>query len=305
MKKITALIIFSAVLIFAFSLAVSAEAAPEGAYLKFSVDVDKSNEDGDLAFNYHIIAQNLGYVLQDGDTLEYDVWLSIEETGWGHIDGDIGGSNLRDRGFVDHEGTTFHTGQDISFSAFESWWHRSVRLGFSEEEANMEGIDAATEGKTLNSIQLSMHPAVSEDLYSGYALYDNIVITNNGEVKLVIFQNEGDLDPESFRSSHSRGSTGAVEVLTFTQEEMDGFAAAEAEKIRLAAEREAARIAAQEEREREAAEEAERAEAERLAAEAEAEAEESPAESGASDDGGGLSTGAIVGIIAGAVIAVV
>jgi len=306
LKKKFALIILSALLLSAFSFTAAAQAEPSGAYLKFSVDVDKTNEDGDLAFNYYFIVQNLGYVLQAGDTLEYDVWLSIEETGWGHIDGDIDGANLRDRGFSDHEGTNFHTGQDISHYAHNQWWRRSVELG-TEEYA----------GGTLNSIQLSMHPSVPDDLYSGYALYDNIVITNNGEIQLVIFRDEGDLDPDAFSLSHQRGSTSTVELLIFTQEELDAFAEAEAEKIRIAEEREAERIAAAEERDRLAAERAvaEAEEAERIAAE-QAEAERLAAEQAEQPDTGtsgstpetdddGLNIGVIIGIAAGVIAVIV
>ena len=298
MKK-TALIILFAVLLSAFTFTAAAQAEPSGAYLKFAVDVSKP-EGENLAYNYYIIARNLGYVLQEGDTLVYDVWLSLEETGWGHIDGDINGANLRDRGFSDHEGTGFHTGQDISFSAYNKWFRRSIELG-TEEYA----------GQTLNSIQLSMHPAVAENNYQGYALYDNIVIMNNGEVQLVIFRDEDDLDPGDFRLSHQQGSTSTVELLVFTPEEIQAFIDAEEAKIREAEEREAARIAAAEEREREAAERAaaEQAaaeEAERLAAEqAAAEPETEPAGNAplSENDGGGLGIG-IIGIAVG-VIAII
>lgn len=296
---------------FTASAARSQEAEPSGAHLRFTVNVDKTNYDGDLAFNYYFIVEDLGYVLQDGDTLEYDVWISIEQTGWGHIDGDIDGANLRDRGFRDHEGTSFHTGQDISYFAYNRWFRRRVQLGFSEENAAAEGVDRPTAGSVLNSIQLSMHPAVPEDLYQGYVLYDNIVITNNGEIQLVIFQNEGDLDPEAFRLSHQRGSTSTVELLVFTEADEQAFRDAEAERERVAAEREAARIEAAAERERQAEEAAAERErlAEEAAAQAEAEAaaeetEEAPTTTAASPatDDDGMNIGIIIGIIAGVII---
>ena len=246
-----ALIVLLIFVLSAFGAAAAAgdEPGPSGAYLKYTVDVDKTNVDGDLAFCYWIIKANPEYVLSDGDTLEYDVWISQEETGWGHIDGDLSGANLRDRGFSDNEGNGFHTGQDISYYAYETWWHRSVRLGYSAEEAEDEGINMTTAGIALKNIQLSMHPAVSEDLYQGYALYDNIVITNNGEVKCVIFKDEGDLDPNAFKYSHSQGAVGKVEILTFTQAELDAFEAAKAAKIAEAASIEASKAEAEASRE--------------------------------------------------------
>ena len=310
MNKKIAIIILIALLISALSFTAMAE--PAGAYLKFSVDVNKPDGES-LAYNYHIIAQNLGYVLADGDMLEYDVWLSIEETGWGHIDGDIDGANLRDRGFSDQDGTGFHTGQDISFSAYNKWWRRSVQLGFSEDNAIDAGVDAGTEGKSLNSIQLSMHPSVSENNYSGFVYYDNIVITNNGEVKLVIFKDEGDLDPDSFRLSHQKDSESTVEVLVFTAEEEQAFKDAEEARIREAEEREAARIAAAEEREREREErelqeQQSREEAERLAAE-EAENNNEPDNANTpapAESGGSINVTLAAGIaMAGVIIAVI
>ena len=304
-KKFASIILFAMVLS-AFSITAAAQAEPSGAYLKFSVEVNKPDGES-LAYNYYFIVQNLGYVLQDGDTLEYDVWISIEETGWGHIDGDINGANLRDRGFSDNEGTGFHTGQDISYYAYERWWHRSVEMG-TEEYA----------GQKLNSIQLSMHPAVDENNYSGYALYDNIVITNNGEIKLVIFKDVGDLDPEKFRLSHQKDSSGKVELLVFTPEEEQAFIDAEEARIQAEIEKEAARIAAAEQREKEAAERAaaEAEEAERLAAEqaaAEQENEEkvsdstgnAPADNNKSDVNIGLIIVVAVGVTAIIIIIIV
>jgi len=158
---------------------------------------------------------------------------------------------------------------------------------------------------------LSMHPAVDENNYSGYALYDNIVITNNGEVKLVIFKDEGDLNPEKFRLSHQKDSTSKVELLVFTAEEEQAFIDAEEARIQAEIEREAAKIAAQEEKEAAAKLAAEQAAAEaeaaRLAAEAE-EAEESAAEptpaNAAETAEGSVNIGLIIGIAV-AVIAII
>ena len=320
MKLVRIISLFLMLTIF-FSLTAAPVAAqetkpnPSGAYLKFTVDVNKADDEMPLAFNYYYI-KDFEYVIQEGDKLEYDVWLSIEETGWGHVDGDIsypgGRANMRDNSnFQDQEGTGFHTGQDISFYAYNRWFHRIINLGVTEEEA----VDSSksTVGSTLHFLQLSMHPSVDENNYQGYVLYDNIVITNNGEVKFVIFQNADDLNPEEMRLSHNRGSASTVEILVFTDEEMQSFQAEEEARIRAAEEREAARLEAEAQRQAEAEERARIAEEQAAQqAEAELEAENNDAENDTpiaptlesnADDSNGISP--IIFILIGIVLVVV
>jgi len=298
MKKIALIILFALLFSALAFTASAAQAEPSGSYLRFSVDVNKP-EGEYLAFNFFIIATDLGYIIQDGDVLEYDVWISLEETGWGHIDGDIDGATLRDNpNFQDQEGTGFHTGNDISFSAYNRWFRRQIEIGFTEETAAHP--DRATAGQTLNSIQLSMHPSVPDNNYSGYALYDNIVITNNGEVQFVIFRDEGDLDPDNFGLSHQQGSTSTVEILIFSEEEEQAFRDAEEARVRAEEERAAARAAeaeAREEAARLAAEQAAEEEAERLAAENIIEEDET--EIAIEPDEAGLPIGVIIGVAVG------
>ena len=210
MKKISFIVLFAVIFssfIFMFNFTINAadeeevKANPSGAYLKYTVNVHKTLEGNNLAYHF-ITLRKFDYVIQEGDMLEYDVYLYIDETGWGAIDGEISGVGvIRDSGMRDLDGTGIHTGQDLSGDAFEQWYHRMIPFGLTEEENG----DKYTVGRTLKQIQLAMHPSVEENDYQGVVLYDNIVITNNGEVKLVIFRDESDFIPEEVKYSHSQG----------------------------------------------------------------------------------------------------
>lgn len=316
-KKLSFIILFAMLFsIFyslgSFTVSAATKAEPSGAYLKFTVDVNKP--DGEvLAFNYYYF-KNLEYVIEEGDMLEYDVWISLEETGWGHIDGDITDTgNLRDnKNFNDQDGNGFHTGNDISYYAYDKWYHRIINLGVTEDDAIDEKY---TVGRTLNFVQVSMHPSVDDNNYQGFALYDNLVITNNGEVKLVLFKDEGDWNADEVRLSHQKDSTSTLEMLVFTAEEEQTFKDAEEAAIKAAEEKEAARLAAEEERKER--EEQAKAEAELLAAEqAESDMEATVSDisettpeisnsSSNNDDDNGINIGLIIGIIVGVVVIIV
>ena len=313
-KKLSFIILFAVIFsVFALNfsvLTVSAEEGdepnPSGAYLKYTVNVEKKEDDPRLAYHFMTL-RKFDYVIQEGDMLEYDVYSYIDEKGWGAIDGDISGvGTIRDSGMSDTEGNGIHTGVDLSTSCFEEWWHRVIPFGITEDENE----EKYTVGRTLKQIQLAMHPESDEDVYTGVVLYDNIVITNNGEVKLVIFRDEGDFVPEEVKFSHGQGvkrDAGTIECLVFTDEEMQAFKDAEEAKIKEQESREAAKAEA------EAAKQASIEQASIDASIAESEAannteaiNENPAnDSGSSsdkDDGGGLPVGLIIGIIAGVVV---
>jgi hypothetical protein len=317
MKKIAVIIlfalIFSGLSVFpAGAFEGDPAAEPSGAYLRYTVDVNKSEtqDNPGLAYHYVTIKRGMDYIIQEGDILQYDVYSYIDERGWGAIDGEVsGGAILRNMGLSDTEGIAVHTGADLSGSIFERWHRRQVTLGVTEAE-NGENY---TVGRTLRTIQIAMHPDVSENEYQGVVLYDNIVITNNGEIKLVIFRDEGDLDPADFRFSHAQGATpraDAVEILVFSDEEIQAFRDEEERKIREEEERQAAREAAAAEaaaeRERQAAEAAAAAQDE---AEAEAQAGEAavnddpPADADGGSEGRRVSLAAIIVIAAGAFVA--
>ena len=219
-------------------------ANPSGAYLKYTVDVNKkdSQDNPNLAHNFMAI-RKLDYVIQEGDMLEYDIYITVDEKGWGAIDGVLSGygESIRDLGLSDTNGVGVHTGNDLSGYAFEQWYHRIIPFGLTEDES-----DKPTVGRTLKQIQLAMHPESSENDYQGIALYDNIVITNNGEVKFVIFKDESDFVPEEVKKVGTPlGSKGTIEMFVFTPEEEQAFKDAEEAKRIEEESREAARLEAE------------------------------------------------------------
>jgi len=280
-KKTALIFVLAAVLSLAVSLVSAAEARsetpePSGAYLKFTVDVNKP-EDVSLAYNF-IAFKRINYVLQEGDRLEYDVWFNTEEPGWGHVDGTIvGRGNLRDTHtgqvpieIADDSGSP-HPQSDLSGYAYDKWHRRA--LVFGDELAGAE----------FREIQVSMHPDVPELEYQGIAYYDNIVITNGGEVKLVIFQDESDVDPAAFTQRERKDSTAKLEVLNFTAEDMAGFEAAEQARAAAEEERRRQREEAEASRERARAEE----EASRERASIDASIKQSEEDAAAAEEAGG------------------
>jgi len=306
-KKISFIVLFAVIFsafIFLFNFTVSAEdevkANPSGAYLKYTVNVNKKEDGPSLAYHF-ITLRKFSYEIQEGDMLEYDVYLYIDEKGWGAIDGEIAGVGvIRDSGMIDLDGTNIHTGNDLSGFAFEEWYHRVIPFGLTEDENG----DKYTVGRTLKQIQLAMHPDSDELVYTGVVLYDNIVITNNGEVKLVIFKDESDFIPEEVKYSHSQGlkkDDAKVECLVFTPEEEQAFKDAEEAKIKAAEEK------AQKEQESREAAEASKEQASIDASIAESEAannteaiNEAATEDGsATEDDGDMNMGLVIGISVG------
>jgi len=246
-KKISLIILLAMILsALSFNFAVNAEndevkANPSGAYLRYTVNITQKT-DNSLAFSFTVL-KKLDYIIQEGDMLEYDVMSLIDEGGWGAVDGDIASVGvLRDSGLKDTEGNGVHTGFDLSEFCYDQWWHRVIILGVTEEENG----DKYTAGRKFNNIQIAMHPQMSEEQYQGVVLYDNIVITNNGEVKLVIFKDEGDFDPATVKFSHSQNADkGLIECLVFTPEEEQAMKDKEEAKIKEQESREASKIEAE------------------------------------------------------------
>ena len=303
MKKTAFIILFALIFSCFAGFAVNAEelkAEPSGAYLKYTIDVNKP-EDENLAYHFMTILRNIDYVIKEGDLLMYDVYSYIDEPGWGAIDGEISGvGSIRDSGLRDLEGGSVHTGADLSANVYDQWYRRAILLGVDEIDS-----DKPTVGQTLRTFQIAMHPSVSDNDYQGIVLYDNIVIVNSGEIQYVIFQDEGDLDPDSFRLSHRQGAAGTLEVLVFTPEEEQGFKDAAERKIQEEIAREASREAAREQASIEASERESQRQAESEAAAAAATdainelAADGGSAGGSSGSGNGPSTGLIIGIIAG------
>jgi hypothetical protein len=225
-RKISAIIVSAAIIMSILSMtavlnagaAIGDKANPSGAYLKFTVDVNKP-EDQTLAYNFLDFKQ-IAYTVAEGDVIEYDVWFNVEEKGWGHVDANgvtnIGSNNLRDvAGLADADGTGMHTGQDLSGYGYNQWYHRVIELA-SEELV----------GQTIDWFQIACHPESGELAYQGIVMYDNIVITNGGQEKLVIFRDDGDWDG-TVRQSHQKDCVAVLEKLAFTDEDMAAFKAAE------------------------------------------------------------------------------
>ena len=310
-KKISFVILFAMIFSVAMlTLSVTAaddeaKANPVGAYVKLTVNVSKkdSQDNPNLAYNFYTL-KKLDYVIQEGDMLEYDVYTSIEERGWGAIDGEVTTlGTLRDAGLSDIDGNGVHTGTDLSSYCYEQWYHRIIPFGITEDES-----DNFTVGRTLKKIMIAMHPEGDENDYQGFALYDNIVITNNGEVKLVIFKDAADYVEADVRFSHSMGTDkGLVECLTFTAQEEQAFKDAEEAKIKEIASREEAKSIA------EAEKEASREQASKDAAIAESEAaanstaaiDEPTTAANSSDDGGNRTMIIIMSAVGGLLVIVV
>ncbi|MCL2814561.1 MAG: hypothetical protein FWD23_08175 [Oscillospiraceae bacterium] len=211
---------------------------PAGDYLKFTVDIKKS--DPGLAYNF-VTFKTINYMMEEGDKVEYDVWISMEENGWGFVDSqgidDVTGNNFRDSGGADDNGVGIHPGQDISEYAFGQWYHRVIE------------IPDAFWGKEMPVFQVSTHATSDELEYTGYALYDNIVITDaKGAIKLVIFRDAADWDGKTSLGP-VKDSSSTLECLTFTDEDMAGFAAAEVAKAAEEASKEASKAEADASRE--------------------------------------------------------
>jgi len=236
-RKISAIILAAmliASLMAAASFAVSAKSGdepnPSGDYLKFTVDIKKT--DPGLAYNF-VTFKTINYMMEEGDKVEYDVWISMEENGWGFVDSqgiqDVTGNNFRDSGGADDMGVGIHPGQDISEYAYGQWYHRVIE------------IPDAFWGKEMPVFQVSTHATSDELEYTGYALYDNIVITDSkGAVKLVIFRDAADWDGTTSLGP-VKDSSSTLECLTFTQDELNAFKAAKEAKAAEAASKEAAK----------------------------------------------------------------
>ena len=160
-------------------------AAPEGDVLAYKLSFNKPASEA-YAFAFATIAQ-LNFEVQDGDLLEYDVYLSDDMSGIGAIDGTFdGGRTMRDSfNMTDTLGVRVHPNADLSNHATGAWYYRVIRLG-----------NAASDGAVLQTLQLAAHPEAQYGAFTQIDVtvyYDNIVITRDGEVVKYIFENKGDV----------------------------------------------------------------------------------------------------------------
>lgn len=160
-------------------------AEPDGDVLAFEINFNKP-ENEKFAFAFASI-KNIDFTIQDGDTLEYDVYLSEDMAGIGGVDGIVdGGRTLRDNfGMTDSTGLRVHPNADLSDAADGEWYHRVIKLG-----------NASSDGAVLKTVQLAAHPEVGDGQFTECDVtvyYDNIVIKRNGEIVCTIFESDGDV----------------------------------------------------------------------------------------------------------------
>ncbi|MHC1695200.1 MAG: hypothetical protein AB9835_07990 [Eubacteriales bacterium] len=241
----------------------AANPVPSGEYIKYTTVIKKAADDN-LSFAFTRIKTS-DYVIQPGDKLEYDVLLGTSTHGYGFIDGQVKGVGpaIRDiPGIQDQNGINAHATNDLSDYAGQVWFHRELSIAVSEEDASDPAL--ATVGKVFTEFQLSMHPG-DDTGYTDQTVevyYDNIVITNNGQEKLVVFRSASDIDLSKVSTSNKKNTTATVEILTMTADEEKAVQDA------IAAKEEEARKA-EEERERKKQEASEKAEEERKQRESE------------------------------------
>ncbi len=160
-------------------------AAPEGDILRMDIQFNKPAEE-DLAYLLLPIA-SINLIVEDGDTLEYDVKLGDDMQGIGSIDGNFSdGKTIRDHfQIVDSLGLSAHPNTDLSNYCYPDWYHRVIKLG-----------NAASDGNILSEINLAVHPHQSNGAFTDKRVtvyYDNIVIKRDGKILIEIFRDEGDI----------------------------------------------------------------------------------------------------------------
>ena len=177
-------------------------ASPEGDVLAFEISFDKPAQEA-FAFAFANILTT-DFEVKNGDTLEYDVYLSDDMAGLGAIDGIFDGNKtMRDSfGMTDSTGLRVHPNADLSDVATGKWYHRVIMLG-----------NSASDGCVLNTIQLAAHPEGTDGAFTQRDVtiyYDNIVIMRDGEVEEIIFESDGDVTLG--KSAQNRYATGIVTI---------------------------------------------------------------------------------------------
>ncbi|MBR5519811.1 MAG: beta-galactosidase, partial [Clostridia bacterium] len=183
----------------------SAVAAPSGKVLRLDITFDKPESEA-LAFCFVTFAQPM-LVIENGDTLEYDVRLSTDMAGLGAIDGSfVGGKTVRDSfGITDTLGVRAHPNADLSDYAYPNWFHRVIELG-----------NSASAGARLLELQLAAHPEAADGAFSQCDVtvwYDNIVIKRNGEVIAELFIDGENWLDRSASTTHYAAATATCEDL--------------------------------------------------------------------------------------------
>ena len=180
---------------------------PDGDVLAFRLHFSKPEAEP-LAFAFATL-KRLDFTVRDGDTLEYDVFLSDPMAGLGALDGQFSdGKTLRDNyGLTDTTGLRVHPNADLSRFAYGRWYHRVIRLG-----------NAQNDGQRLTLLQLAAHPEATDGPFTECDVtvcYDNIVICRDGEPVLTVFEDDGDVVPSSVSAArYASGGFTAVPLDT-------------------------------------------------------------------------------------------
>lgn len=138
---------------------------------------------------------DLDYEIEEGDVLEYDVKISHPSNGFGFVDGTVQGAGLLQNMLycTDQYGILASPEGSLAVQAGGQWMHRIIGI-----DIPYCSYDAAknTTGKILKDLSLIAQPTKINGSFAYNDVtvyYDNIVISNNGKVKLVIFCDEEDL----------------------------------------------------------------------------------------------------------------
>lgn len=170
------------------------EAKPDGEVLALHAKLDQSIPESAAMIRCRIAL--LDYVIQEGDVLEYDVKISVPSNGFGFVDGVVtdAGHLRMQNACVDQFGIPAAGTGSMASLAGGQWVHRILGI---EVPYNTDNMRRNTTGKMLQDLTLLAQPykingKFTYDEVTVY--YDNIRITNNGEVKLVVFESKSDLN---------------------------------------------------------------------------------------------------------------
>ena len=188
---------------------------PEGDVLAVHAKLNSGWTDPEAVLRCRIAL--FDYVIQEGDVLEYDVKISVPYNGFGFVDGVVAGIGaMRFQPYcLDQFGIPANGSASLAAVAGGQWVHRI--LGIEVPYHSDNPLNNST-GKTLKDLVLLAQPRKINGSF-GYGevsvYYDNIKITNNGEVKLIIFQSGADLtmDPKIVEQ---KGMDATVQVETYT-----------------------------------------------------------------------------------------
>jgi hypothetical protein len=171
-----------------------------GDVLRYDVTFGTATGEDWASSNTRIATMN--YMIAAGDVLEYDVFTNTWFPGVGGIDAILSGETIRFNDAIrDQNGYIVNPASDLSMFSYYEWFRRELNIGHSSNV-----------GKRLTEFHLATNPWHPIE-YSGQSVtiwYDNIRITNNGVVKLVIFESAGDINLANVELVGSRNITSAT-----------------------------------------------------------------------------------------------